>query len=280
MDHNYFEETVYTMTSDALSQEGLLIRPAGSPVKPAAVVWVHGFASNYYQFNAVQIGRMIAGAGFTFITGNNRGHDFGAIYYTDKGAPMLYGGGWEQLEESPLDISAWIDFAAQLGYSRVVLLGHSLGALKVMHYQAECRDPRVAGLISASPPLRGGNIDPEILKQAEQLSKAGRGRDLLPWGSFFLGAGTLSAQSYLGLVKNGRKVMESFIGRISCPLLAVYGTNEGWVGDEKDLETIRVSAVASPQVATVMIEGADHSYTNHINEVSRAFIDWIGKAVL
>src|SRR5271157_2847338 len=169
MNINYSEDLVYTRTSDALYQEGLVIRPAGVPIKHAAVVWVHGFSSNYYQYSIVQIGRKIAAAGYTFITGNNRGHDFGSIYYSSKGEPILYGGGWEIFEESIEDITAWMDFTAHLGHNKIVIIGHSLGALKAMYYQAEKQDPRVAGLIAASPPLRAGNTDPGIFEKAENL---------------------------------------------------------------------------------------------------------------
>lgn len=44
------------------------------------------------------------------------------------------------------DIAAWIDYAQQLGYSRVVLVGHSAGWASVAHYQADSQDRRVAGL--------------------------------------------------------------------------------------------------------------------------------------
>jgi len=64
-------------------------------------------------------------------------------------------------------VTAWITVVADLGFHRVALLGHSLGAMKVPYYQAQRQDPRVADMIVASP----------------LLAADGRGEDLLPWGS-------------------------------------------------------------------------------------------------
>jgi pimeloyl-ACP methyl ester carboxylesterase len=272
---DFSEELVFARTVDGLYNEGVVIRPGTASPKKTGVVWVHGFSSNFYQYSTIGIGRLIAGSGYTFISGNNRGHDFGSLYYSGKGAPVLYGGGWERYEESALDIASWIDFTVKSGCERLVLIGHSLGALKVIGYQAETSDPRIAGIIAASPPLRGSGFEPEILAQAERLAVNGFDCDLLPWGSFFLGAGTLSARTFISFASRiGIEKMQRLIGMINCPMLAVYGTNEGWVGTEKELSII---AAASKLAETLMIGGADHSYNSRISEVSGVFIEWIGK---
>ena len=76
----YTEELVYTASEDGLSLEGAVIAPAEGESRPIAVVWVHGLTGKFYGRTTVNIGRELAGRGYVFVTGNNRGHDFGAVY--------------------------------------------------------------------------------------------------------------------------------------------------------------------------------------------------------
>ena len=277
----FIEELVYAVSEDGFPLEGAVIQPAEQPPRPLALLWVHGLTGRFYAPGSVRIGRAVAARGYRFITGNNRGHDFGAVLRRQPGdQPTIGGGAWELFDESPRDIAGWIDFATGLGHARVVLLGHSLGALKVGYYQARRHDPRVAGLIAASPPLRAGRVDPALLAQAERLVAEGRGRDLLPWGVTPAGGGTLSAQSYLNRARTnidvyGFATPAPAIAGVRCPLLAFYGTDEAWVGTAADLEVIRAGARQAARVDTFMVEGADHSYTGREQEVASRVADWL-----
>lgn len=276
---SYVEELVYTRSDDDLLLEGAVIRPALESRKPLAIVWIHGLTGKFYSPSTIEIGRGLAERGHTFVTGNNRGHDFGAVYRRSDGQRLIRGGGWERFDESPRDVAAWVSFAVGLGFRGVALLGHSLGALKVCYYQARRQDPRVLGLIAASPPLRAGNLNPGILERAQRMVDEGRGMDLLPWESFPAGAGTHSAQTYVnreqvnidvyGLAKSN-----SDVSKVRCPLLAFYGTDEAWVGGAAEIEVIRKNATSAPRVTTHLFEGADHSYTGHEADVARFLAEW------
>ncbi|MDA8218426.1 MAG: alpha/beta fold hydrolase, partial [Dehalococcoidales bacterium] len=196
-DKPYAEELVYAETEDGLILEGVVISPASKPAQSVPIVWIHGLAGKFYSPLVVKAGRELAAAGHTVIAGNNRGHDFGTTLLQTNGRVKLGGGGWERFEESPLDVAAWLDFATSLGFKRAVLLGHSLGSLKVTYYQAQRQDERVHGLITASPPVRAGRVRPELLATAQEMVAAGRSQDLLPWGISPVGGGTFSARAYL-----------------------------------------------------------------------------------
>lgn len=280
MSNEYREEIVYTESEDGLLLEGAVISPAAASAKTLAVVWVHGLTGKFYSQPVVQIGRNLASRGYTFVTGNNRGHDFGALYRTRTGERLLVGGGWERFDEAPRDIASWIGFAVGLGFRGVALLGHSLGGLKVAYYQAQRDDSRVAGLIAASPPLRAGRIEPERLALAERLAAEGRGTDLLPWGASRAGAGTTSAQAYLNrrdvnIDVYGSQTADPVVAKIRCPILAFYGTNEAWVGGDADLEIIRRSARSAARVDTRLFEGADHNYGGHEVEIAATLAEWV-----
>ena len=274
------EELVYVESDDGLLLEGVVLRPLATSEKELAVVWIHGLTGKFYAPSTIKIGRALAARGHTFVAGNNRGHDFGAVYRTKTGERRILGGGWERFDESPYDVAAWVGFAMELGFRGVVLIGHSLGALKVCYYQAHRQDPRVVGVVAASPPLRAGRVDPKVLAQAERMVAEGRGRDLLPWDVSQAGAGTHSAETLLNRVQAnidvyGFQTPAPAVGQIRCPIFAIYGTDEAWVGGPSDLEVIRRNAVEARRVDTRMMEGADHTYTGHEADVASVFAEWI-----
>jgi pimeloyl-ACP methyl ester carboxylesterase len=276
------ERLVYTQAEDGLPLEGALIEPSERDPYPTAVVFVHGLTGKFYSRPMIAIGRELAGRGYRFVAGNNRGHDFGYPYRPAPDAePRIYGGGWELFDESPLDIAGWISFAVEQGARDVVLFGHSLGALKVCYYQAMRQDPRVVGLIAGSPPMRAGRRNPELIAEAERLVAEGRGRDLLPWNSMPAGAGTQSAQTYLNRIRvnvdvYGKETPSPLVGRVHVPIYALYGTNEPAVGTAADLDLIRQNASAAPSVETRMFEGADHSYAGYEAPIAASMADWVG----
>ena len=278
---DWTERIVSVTTEDGLTHAGLHIQPAPGVRQQVAIVWMHGLTGTFYSRTAVAIGRWLAGNGYHFVSGNNRGHDFGYVLGRPPGGQVrLGGGGWELFSESPRDVAAWVEVAANLeGVRGVLLCGHSLGALKVGYYQAQRADQRVLGIVAASPPRGASRLKPEVLARARQLADEGRAQDLLPWGSHEAGAGTQSAQTYLDREQSnldvyGQNGNSPHVGRIRCPLFVCFGTEEAWVGDATDLERIRRNAVNAPRVETALFQGADHSYAGHEDEVAATVARW------
>lgn len=287
----YVEELVGTRAADGIELAGAVIRPVGQ-AKPTPVVWIHGFTGRYYEPHAITIGRRLAERGYVFVTGNNRGHDFGSVLHVrETGEQRMGGAGWEKLDESPLDVAGWIDFALGLGFNQVVLVGHSLGGMKVTYYMATKQDPRVRTLVNASGPV-WRFVGPAVEQtehgaQAEKMVAEGRGLELiLPFEG--PGASTVSAQRVVG----SRRFHEVLYGKdgsgkdgsgkegspavalIRCPVFAFIGTEESWLGVPSDLEWLKANSKASPRVETRVFQGADHVYSGHEVEVADAIADW------
>jgi len=285
------EELVYTAAGDGVPLEGVVIRPSSGELHDVAVVWVHGLSSRFYSPTGVRIGRALAGHGHAFLAGNNRGHDAGVVIRRpSESEPSLGGGIWELLSESPLDVAAWVSFAAGLpGVRGVLLVGHSLGAIKVGYYGATHEDSRVLGLVAASAPGSTVSPNPALLHQAQEMVASGRGRDLLPWGSTRAGAGTMSADSYLDRWQDGGSHFDVYglrpleqggrrsvplVASIRTPLFALYGGDEAWVGGAAELETMKRNATGALRVETRFFPAADHSYTGHETEVADQIAAW------
>jgi pimeloyl-ACP methyl ester carboxylesterase len=279
------EELVWVETGDGVQHDGVVIRPTG-PATGTAVVWMHGFTGHFSERHQITIGRRLAERGHALVSGNNRGHHYGASLGQAGGQPRIGGAWWELVSEAFRDVEAWLDFAeATLRPDRLVLAGHSYGAVKVTWYQGERQDQRLAGLISASGPVRPPSRRAELsepLVQARRMVAEGRGLELLPFGGTGRPGQTLSAQTIVdrasALVDTyGMDGGDSPLATIRCAFLAILGTNEPEIGSPADLATFERNARASARAETALIEGADHVYTTTAEDVARAIEGFLGR---
>jgi pimeloyl-ACP methyl ester carboxylesterase len=285
MPKNYTEELVHIKSEDGIELEGLVIRPANGETKPIPVVWNHGFTGRFYEPHAVAIGRYLAGKGFTFVTGNNRGRDFGSILRKrESGEESVGGAAWENLTESPRDLGAWITFTVGLGFPQVALLGHSLGGMKATYYMATSQDPRVKALINASGPIwrfigpAREQVDGQI-EEACHLVAEGRGLEVLQPKPGVAGRG-VSAQRIANAVAFNEVLFGTATNApaaafVKVPFFAFIGTEEEWIGTAKDLEALREVAIATPRLETQIFAGADHCYVGKETEVAQAIAEFV-----
>jgi pimeloyl-ACP methyl ester carboxylesterase len=215
-------------------------------------------------------------------------HDIGNVEkYTLLGRRVRGGGYWGITSEDARDIAAWIDYAQQLGYSRVVLVGHSAGWASVARYQADSQDRRVAGLVFGSPGVGYSPQpdDPQLLAQAKKLVDEGAGEDLirLPHRST---PSFVSAATELDIANTPRQYKDFFgtqtpdaaITRVTCPVLAFFGSKDD-IGGEKDLALLTASvrrlAHGPARVQTVMIANGNHEYVGEEAQVAQVITRWI-----
>jgi pimeloyl-ACP methyl ester carboxylesterase len=288
MSEGHSERLVYTETEDGYVLEGAQFSPTQEHAHAKVVVWMHGFTGHFHEQHTVRIGRRLADRGHTFVTGNNRGHDLGAnVHRVDGAAALQAGAWWENVAECRFDFSAWIGFGVQLAGSRVVLAGHSLGAYKAVTYLGSSEDGRVAGLISASGPLRlweRQRQNPERFARAEAMVREGRGQELLPPDA---GGRVTSAQALVNRVRFGldpygfddASQSEPPLARVRCPLLFVLGSEEPEIGRKSDLPRLKANARAAATAEYVYVEGANHVYQEHETSVADSIGDWLERSV-
>jgi len=240
----------------------------------------------------VGIGRELAHRGFPTISVNTRRHDIRNVEkYTLLGKRVRGGGYWGITSEDARDIAAWIDYAQQLGYSHVILVGHSAGWASVARYQADSQDRRVAGLVFASPGVGYSTQpeDPQLLAQAKKLVDEGAGEDLirLPQRST---PSFVSAATELDIANTSRQYKDFFgtqtpdaaITRVTCPILAFFGSKND-IGGEKDLalltSSVRRLAHGPARVDTAMVANGNHEYVGEEAQVAEVITQWIQKEV-
>lgn len=282
------EQLVYVRSADDVVDGGVLFTSTGSPSKPLAIIWVHGWGANFYTPSYVGIGRALAERGFPTISVNTRMHDIGNVEkYTLLGKRVRGGGYWGITSEDERDIAAWIDYAQQLGYSRIVLVGHSAGWASVAHYQADSQDRRVAGVVFASPGVGYSPQpdDPQLLAQAKKLVDEGAGDDLIrlpnrAYPSFVSAATQLDVANTPRQYKDffGTQTPDAAITRVTCPVLAFYGSKDD-IGGENDLalltSSVRRLAHGPDRVDTAMIARGNHEYVGEETQVAQVITRWI-----
>ena len=244
--------------------------------------------SEFLYPSYVGVGRELAERGFPTISVNTRMHDIGNVEkYTLLGKRVRGGGYWGTTSEDARDIAAWIDYAQQLGYGRVVLVGHSAGWASVARYQADSQDRRVAGLVFGSPGVGYSPQpdDPQLLAQAKKLVDEGAGEDLirLPHRST---PSFVSAATELDIANTPRQYKDFFgtqtpdaaITRVTCPVLAFFGSKDD-IGGEKDLalltSSVRRLAHGPARVDTAMIANGNHEYVGEEAQVAQVITRWI-----
>ncbi len=263
-----------------------------TPLDPVAVVWIHGWGTNFHDPAYTRIGRALADRGVTTFSVNTRMHDLGTSAIHRAGRRVRGGGYWGITSEQSRDLAAWIGVAEAHGFSRVVLVGHSAGWPAVAAYQAAEQDARVAGVVLASGPVQPLEPpgDAALIAEAKRLVAAGQGDDLLrlPGQSF---PSFISAATYLDQVNTptpyldifGVKSTDAAIARITAPLLAFFGTS-GDVGGEAELTVVRATGrrltTGPRRIDTVTIARGDHMYTGEETQVAKVIADWLEQAVI
>lgn len=274
----YEERLVYTRSEDGLELAGVVITPSKPPVLPTALVWIHGNTGAFYDYPYVTIGRELATMGYRFVCGNTRGHHISASLWNPRAERSFAGGSaWERLEEAPYDIAAWVKLALTAECRHAVLIGHSQGAGKVIHYQATRQDMRLGGIVAASPDLYG-HWSAEFVAQAQALVAAGKDDTLLApldgvvW--YRVSAGNLVSRAALLDQVYLRGDDAPHIAQIECPLLTFFGSRD--IGGEAELEMLRRHAVRAARFDAHIIPDADHVYTERHSKVASLISSWVG----
>jgi dienelactone hydrolase len=146
-----FVDLVHVTTRDGVRLDGMY-QAATQPGTPDAVCLVHGTGGSFYSstlFDALSERLLARGCGVLRI--NTRGHDLMSTAVTAKGGRRL-GAAYELVDDCRHDLTAWVDWLKARAGPRVLLLGHSLGAVKCLYALAHEPQLEVCATIAVSPP--------------------------------------------------------------------------------------------------------------------------------
>jgi pimeloyl-ACP methyl ester carboxylesterase len=283
-------DLVRTTCRDGVRLDGALI-PAAAESPPAttidAILCLHGVGANFYSSGLFEkIGPALASLGIDVLLANTRGHDW---YYGQwiGGSFRQLGAAYEVVDECREDVRAWLRFLRDRGLTRVVLTGHSLGAIKSIYAVTHEPELDAGGLIAISPPRlsyaafeHSPDASPEFLgsiRTAQKLVEEGRGSELF-WARHPFNA-QISASSYLD--KYGPKERYNIyplLDRLATAALFTFGSKELTtlgVPFAAVVELVQQAQPAGGPIDVEIIPEADHIYTGVQGELIKRLEEWL-----
>lgn len=244
------------------------------------VVCTHGVGNSFCNTPLWGVSHFLAEQGWGIGLFNNRGHDWVSMNSLDR---RWIGAAFERIEDSALDFDAAIRWLEGRGHRSIIIAGHSLGGLKAAYTHVFHPAKSVIALaMFSSPRLPDDKVwdwaaHERLLAHCRELIAQGKGRELMyvdmPTNTPAL-QGLMCAETYVN--KYGPDACTTtlrFADRIGVPTFLIAGTHEKpQLSFAEDMEKALVDA---PSVKRVVIEGADHMYTDRHAQVAEAFIGWL-----
>lgn len=288
---------LYVRTKDDLRLQGIHYEAEN---RQTCVLFIHGMSGNSIEnYFAHVLGESLSQNGIGFIYSHNRGYnhinDIPTSQKIEKGGykTKRIGAMYEIFTECLLDIDAWMEEVQSLGYKKIILMGHSLGCNKVIHYFSDKKPADVKAVILASPPDMTGLIKLEkYQKNSEELFQEARknvaeGNPLKILSEKIWDWYNLSSQTFLSLFTENSEVDNLPVLRnppsfpqletINVPILSFMGEYDDIAIRtlEEDLDLIASKTKNCPSFTKKHITGANHTYDGAEETISDVILDWI-----
>jgi pimeloyl-ACP methyl ester carboxylesterase len=280
---------VYTWTADDLRLQGMHYEPAQ---KEIGVILIHGMTGNFIDnvFGDI-LGHSLTRSGYGFIYGHNRGwghiNDLAkkSLKSDNSHEYTRHGAVYERFQSCPYDIDAWVKTVHDLGYKRLILIGHSLGCPKLIYWWSRRRPKNILGVVLASPADMVGltvkGLSPDeyqaLTQEAKNYVKQGKYSHFL--SKMIDDYMFISAETYLDEMVKGcaADVLPNKVSVLTVPTLCLYGEYDSAVikSPDEDLNILRSHAIHCPDFQTAIIKGANHTYENREQVLANTILKWI-----
>jgi len=262
-------EQVALRTADGNLLDGVFYRPSVSP-RAAAILLVHGFGGNFYNEYFPAFARAAASQGYATLALNMRDHDTG---------PKV-----SDFTDNETDIAAGLAYLRKAGYSKLVLLGQSMGVNRVLYYEAATSDPDIVATVLIAGPGNlfewnawqfGRQKAQASVDEALALKTAGQEQQLMVMDLGPLGKALYTARYLLSLRgPNSRSDPYQNLQKVTNRILILQGTADKLV-EPGVARRLQQAATTSSKAELVSIEGAGHSFKDNEAELARHVLEWL-----
>ena len=255
--------------------------------KDICVICIHGMCQtivdNYF---AVIWGQILSNNNIGFIYEHNRGHSIENDILMKDGTFKRYGCMYEIFEECIYDIDLAINKAKELGYKRIILLGHSYGCNKVVYYYYK-KHPDIIGIILASAPdMLGSHFVAQddykdLLIEAKENIDNGNPTKLLH--KMIEDYMYISSQTYYNWYNNNSNLNNLPVilnpekwkqfENIDVPILTFSGSDE--LEYYLHLDLLKSKAKSCNDFEYKIINDTNHFYYSKENEIGNLIFNWI-----
>lgn len=278
----------YEYTEDNLCLQGTYF---DSGKLDCCVLFIHGQAQSIVDnYFAYVLGKYLSNNGISFLYSHNRGHSYINCMGKKDGSLEINGATFEIFEDCLKDIEVWIKKVKNLGYKKIILMGHSLGCNKALYYLSKNRED-VQGLILASAPDMVGITKKEesefdnLLTEAESNIKNNNPRKLLNTligGTDYISSATFISEALENSnidnfpIERNPEIFEQ-LSTINIPILSFAGSNEYPTYLKQYL--LKEKATNCNNFEYQIIDNANHFYNNKEEEISKILLKWINRNI-
>ena len=257
--------------------------------KDICVIFVHGMCQtiidNYF---AIVCGNLLSENKIGFLYAHNRGYSIENDILMKDGTYTRCGCMYEIFEDCVLDIDLAIEKAKELGYKRIILMGHSYGCNKLIYYYYKKRPDILGMILSSAPDMVGLQLlrqkdYKELIKEAKENIDNGNSTKLL--SNLVEDYMYMSSQTYYNWFnKNSNLDNLPIMGNsnnwyqfesIDVPILTFSGSLE--TDNYLHLDLLKDKAKNCNNFECKIIENANHFYHNKEDEISLLILNWINK---
>lgn len=282
-------------STDGFELDSILFEPKKKTKK--IIIHVHGKEGHFIQNHFVTyMGYSYPLAGYSFLTFNNRGHDYVADMLKKSANGFEWvtrGAAYEAIEEINYELDGVIDYVKELGYDEIVLQGHSLGPIKLSYYLAHNPKHTIARAIfmSTSDILHLLNVNlpawQEAREVAQKMIKENRDMELTSyklWSNALVSAKTLwhytkpDSDAWVFNFSNPHLEFKYF-NTISIPLVVINPENDftiGGISTKKANEMLHERTI-STSFTSYIIANAPHNYASQENVLIKKIVTWLKK---
>lgn len=272
-------------TRDGIILDGIVVLPQRKT--KTALIWIHGLSSRFSSGQKIiqEVSSACRRANVGYFKFNTRGHDV-ASRINNK----IIGGGFERFEDCVHDIRAMIRFVRTLGFTDIILAGHSTGSNKALYYCYKTKDKTIKKLILlgaisdivAFQKEMGHKKFTNACAVANDLRK--NPRALMPpeYGLF-------SARRFWSLCHPKEKE-DTFpyydekrkwnaLESIRIPLAVIIGSRDQYLdrAPANYLAAFKCHALLTKRFRGIIIKGANHGFHRREKELAQEIILWIKK---
>lgn len=280
-------------TEDRIILDGYI---SDVPNSTSIVVHIHSSHANFYEarFNK-SIANELFKINTTYLTVNTRGRDTVADVYQyqdDKLTFVPAGGAREIFFDSVLDIEGWVKYCLDKGYENIYLLGHSLGAMKVVYWNSVSLR-NLSGIILLSPPDLWGLARNKLgesyenflafVETKKEKNEILNSSKIYESGEYFFPITEASFASLFldhdasGMFDIGRFVdcKTNLVSKITCPVLIVFGSEGEYIVKPQSEYINMITDCSCGKVTSKIIDGANHNYHGKEDALAYVVSGWI-----
>lgn len=268
-------ELVSWTPPDGLRLDGFYApAPPQAPSNLPLAVFIHGMFSNFYR-SPLKLAFLdeLPPLGVPVLSINNRGAETGTTH--------------EVFEASLHDLDAAVSFSQEIGRRHVVLIGHSTGCQKALHWADIRRACGLAALVLLAPCDDYAIVRRELgprwratIARARARVRSRRGHEIV------VGRDTMhfTARRFLSLADPRRREAALFrydgpmraFRRLRIPTFIAFGDREPYAVQPVSTMLARLRSLRpDDRLVTTIVQGADHSFHPCESQVARRVADWL-----